>query len=104
MLSYIWLFVTLCIVACQAPLSMEFFKQGHWSGLPFLPLGDLPQPGVKLMSLESPALQVDALPLSHWEAPLQVYSHSKQILGRQNLYFPKARPCKAHQADLRAPC
>ena len=22
-------------VACQAPLSMGFFRQGYWSGLPF---------------------------------------------------------------------
>ena len=24
-----------CIVACQAPLSMEFSRQEYWSGLPF---------------------------------------------------------------------
>ena len=91
MLSYIWLFATLCIVACQAPLSMEFFKQGHWSGLPFPPLGDLPQPGVKLMSLESPALQADSLP-----APLD-YDHvnqSKPLLimfyeGVYQILFPQ---------------
>ena len=27
--------VTPWTVACQAPLSMEFSRQGHWSGLPF---------------------------------------------------------------------
>ena len=33
-------------VACQAPLSMGFFRQEYWSGLPFPPSGDLPDPGM----------------------------------------------------------
>ena len=37
-------------VARQAPLSMEFFRQGYWSGLPFPPPGDLPNPGIKPVS------------------------------------------------------
>ena len=49
---------------------MEFLRQEYWSGLPFPPLGDLPNPEVELISLQSPALQADSLPLSHWEAPL----------------------------------
>ena len=32
-------------VACQAPLSMEFSRQEHWSGLPFPSPGDLPDTG-----------------------------------------------------------
>jgi len=39
----------------QAPLSMGFSKQEYWSGLPFPPPGDLPDPEIKpssLMSLE----------------------------------------------------
>ena len=43
-------------VACQAPLSMGFSKQKHWSGLPCPPPGDLPNLGVKCMSLKCPAL------------------------------------------------
>ena len=35
----------------QAPLSMGFSRQEYWSGLPFPPPGDLPHPGIKLMSL-----------------------------------------------------
>ena len=35
MLSHVSLFASLCTVACQAPLSMGFFQQGYWSGLPF---------------------------------------------------------------------
>ena len=42
--------------ACQAPLSMGFSRQEYRSGLPFPPPGDLPDSGIKPMSLESPAL------------------------------------------------
>ena len=42
-------------VTHQAPLSMEFPRKEYWSGLPFLSLGDLPDPEIKPGSL---ALQV----------------------------------------------
>ena len=45
--------------AHQAPLSMKFFRQGYWSGLPFLSPGDLPKPGIEP---GFPALQADSLP------------------------------------------
>ena len=35
---------------------MAFPRQGYWSGLPFLPLGDLPDPGLKPESPMCPAL------------------------------------------------
>ena len=41
---------------CQATLSMGFSRLESWSGLPFPPPGDLPNPGIKL---RSPALQAD---------------------------------------------
>ena len=50
----------------QAPLSIGFSRQEYWSGLPFLPLGDHPNPGNKLKSPAFPALQADSLLLSHW--------------------------------------
>ena len=34
-------------VARQAPLSMGFSKEEHWSGLPFPPPGELPDPGIR---------------------------------------------------------
>ena len=37
-------------VAGQAPLSMGFPRQEHWSGLSFPPPGDFPDPGIKLTS------------------------------------------------------
>ena len=48
--------------SCQAPLSMGFSRQEYWSGLPFLPPGDLPNPGIEIEApTMSPALQVDSL-------------------------------------------
>ena len=35
---------------------MGFPSQGYWSRLPFLSPGDLPDPGIQLSSLASPAL------------------------------------------------
>ena len=55
-LSRVRLPVTPWTVVCQAPLSMGFSRQGYCSGLPFLSLGDPPNPGIKPMSLASPAL------------------------------------------------
>ena len=49
-------------VAQQAPLSMGFSRQEYCSGLPYPPPDDLPDPGIKLMSPVSPALQADSLP------------------------------------------
>ena len=43
-------------VARQGPLSMEFSRHEYWSQLPFPTPGDLPRPGIKPMSLASPAL------------------------------------------------
>ena len=36
--------------------SMGFFRQEYWSGLPCPLPKDLPHPGIKLLSLESPVL------------------------------------------------
>ena len=52
-------FATLWAAACQAPLSMGFFRQGYWSGLPCPPLGERPNPGIEPMSLTSNL---------HWQA------------------------------------
>ena len=43
-------------VARQAPLSMGFSRRAYWSGLPFPPPGDLPNPGMGPQSPGSPAL------------------------------------------------
>ena len=51
---------------------MEFSRQEYWSGLPFPPPGDLPNPGIwkKPASLTSPALAGGFFTTSAtWEAP-----------------------------------
>ena len=58
-LSYVWLFVTQWTVVCWAPLSMGFTKQDYWSGLPFPPPLDLPNPGIEPRSPVSPYWQLD---------------------------------------------
>ena len=47
------LFVTPRTVAHRAPLSIKFCRQEYWSGLPFSAPGDLPDPGIELVSLFS---------------------------------------------------
>ena len=70
--------VTPWTVAHQTFLSMEFSRQEHWSGLPFLALGDLSNSEIEP---KSPALQAESLPseppgklcllhLLHWQVIL----------------------------------
>ena len=65
-LSPVRLFETLWTVAHQAPLSTGFSTQEYWSGLPFPSPNNLPDPGIKPVSLVAPAPQADSLPLRHW--------------------------------------
>ena len=53
-LSHVRLLATPWIVARRSPLSMEFFRQECWSGLPFPSPGDLSDPGIELVSFVSP--------------------------------------------------
>ena len=70
--------------AHQAPLSIGFSGQEHWSGLSCPPPGDLPNPGTEPKSA-SPAFQADSLPLSHWGNPL--FTMSVTIFYLSLLYF-----------------
>ena len=54
--GHVQLFATPWTVACQAPLSIGFSRQGYWSGWPHPPPGDLPNSGIKPGSHMSPAL------------------------------------------------
>ena len=48
---------------------MEFLRQECWRGLPFPPRGDLPNPGMELGSLLSPALAAGFfVSVTTWEA------------------------------------
>ena len=62
--SCVHLFAMLWTIACQASLSMGFFRWEYWSGLPCPPPGDLPDPRIKLRDLlHLLHWQVDSLPL-----------------------------------------
>ena len=56
--------MTLWTAARQGPLSMGFSRQAYWNGLPLPSPGNLPDPGIELASLMSPALEADSLPLA----------------------------------------
>ena len=61
MLSYVWLFATPWTVACQAPLSTEFFKKEYWSGLPTSFSMGFCYPRDRTHISTAPTLQLDSL-------------------------------------------
>ena len=68
-MEYCYLVTKSCPTPCdpsdcshQACLSMGFFRQEYWSGLPLPSPGDLPNPGIKPVS---PVWQANSLLLSH---------------------------------------
>ena len=73
MVSHVQLFVTLCTVAHQAPLSMEFSRQEYWREWPCLPPGNLSDPGIELVSLMSPALASSFFTISATWETLSLY-------------------------------
>ena len=79
---------TLWTIARQAPLSMDSSRQESQSGLPFPSPGDLPHPGIKPMSLMSPALAGRFFTTSApWEA-LKPVRYSSISLNQICILFP----------------
>ena len=70
------------IVALHSPPSMGFSRQEYWSGLPFPPPGDLPDPGIEPASPVAPELQADCLLLNHQGSPAD-----KQVSLLKSLSF-----------------
>ena len=70
-------------VARQPRLSMGFSRQGCSSGLPCLPAGGLPRPGIEPTSAVAPALRADSSLLSHWRSPM--YKTGSNILAFHKL-------------------
>ena len=71
--NHIKLFATLWTITRQAPPSIGFSRQEYSSGLPCLPPGDLPDPGIKPMSLTISCINRQVLyHLYHLEA-LYIY-------------------------------
>ena len=77
-------------VAHQALLSMGFSRQEYWCGLPCPPPGDLPDPGIELKSLASPALTGGFFTTSAtWEGFLPICSCNWGVRFRiSGLGFP----------------
>ena len=70
-------------VAHQAPLSMEFSRQGYCSGLPLAIPGDLPDPGIEPASLASSDLATKQQHSHH----LGVFEKSHSMWERDKLYL-----------------
>ena len=69
----------LCSAACQTPLSMGFSGKNTGTGCHFPPAKDLPDSGTEPMSLVSPALQTDSLPLVPAGRPLVPVEELKDL-------------------------
>ena len=76
MLSCARLFVTPWTAAHQTPLSMRLSQQEYCSGLPFLPLQDLPNPGTEPASPATPALAGRLFTTVPAGRPLCVHIHT----------------------------
>ena len=57
---------------------MKFFRQEYWSGLPFPPPGDLPNPGIEPMSLTPSALAGRFFTTKRPENPLDTHTRIKK--------------------------
>ena len=64
-------------VACQARLSTGLYRRERWSGLPFPPPGDLPDPGIEP---RSPALHAGSLLSEPLVLMLKSLSHLFEVL------------------------
>ena len=97
--AWVGYYDTVCLLSCsvesnsatpwtvthQAGLSMGFSRQEYWSGLPFLPVGDLPNPGIERIS---PALAGEFFTTEPSGKPCDdAYKVSKWNIPTQNITF-----------------
>ena len=98
--SGVWLFATPRTVACQAPLSMGFSRQEHWSGMPCPPPGDLPNPEIEPTSPTSPALADRFFTISvTWEVPNWILKGFKYKQPACNSGDPSSIPGSGRSAE-----
>ena len=96
-LSRVWLSVAPLTIAHQDPLSMGFSRQEYWNELPFLPPGDLPDPGIKTVAPMTPTLQEDSFTAEPSGKPSRYivtenitdFMKTKKIFRRSTSYFIK---------------
>ena len=78
------LFATPWTIAHQAPLSVGFSRQEHWSGLPFPPPGDSPNRGIEPIYPASPALAggfFTSEPLGKHSLSVEMDKYTNQLGG-----------------------
>ena len=78
-------------VAHQPLVSVRVSMPKYWSGLPFLPPGDLPHPGIEPTSPTSLALQADSTAEPPWK-PIYTSIPHTNLRSRENLVM---RMCSA---------
>ena len=67
--------------------SVGFLRPEYWSGLPFLPPGDLPDSGIEPTSSLALALQGDSSPLSLMRSPKYLIEGKLNILRLGYIYW-----------------
>ena len=82
---------------------MGFFRQEHWSCLPFPPPGDLPNPEVEPTA---PILQANSFPLSHqgicWHVVSEPWGLQGTIVTAPTIFIPESR-ARVSMRDFCAP-
>ena len=106
LLQSVQLFATPWTIAHLSPLSMEFSRQEYWSGFLFPSSEDLPDPGIKPMSLMSPALADRFFTTSStWEPQVPHVSGIIQYLSfcDRLMHLAVSLGCTCAVADVRVP-
>ena len=96
-LSHVRLFATLWNVARKTPLSMGFFSQEYWSGLPSPPPGDLPNPGIEPGSPALPGGFFTTEPLRKPRKTDQVIPQVNSSLRSEILWYVSRKRIFKHQ-------
>ena len=90
-------------IGCQAPLSMEFSMEEYWHRLPFLPLGDLPDPGSNPSLLHLLQWQVYSLPLAPpGKFPVVYFCNTQSVHFSRSVVLDSLQPHGLQHA--RPPC
>ena len=75
--SRVQLLAILWTLTHRDPLSMRFSRQEYWSGLPYPPPGDPPDPKIETVS---PELQADSLPTEPLRKPYMQINADNYLL------------------------
>ena len=90
--------MTLWTVARQAPVSIGFSRQEYCSGLPFPPLGDLPNVGIEAMSS---ALQAEFLASDPPGKPSKIAFHCFYFFLINNIAFMPKSVSHVHSGSIK---